>query len=46
VAASNLGADCYIRKPSCLDEFMAIGKTFQDLLSRSRTDRDLTVSSY
>src|SRR5579871_3259813 len=35
VAAAALGADCYIRKPSSLDEFMAIGRTFQDLLSRS-----------
>lgn len=35
IAASALGADCYIRKPSSLDEFMAIGKTFQTLLSRS-----------
>jgi DNA-binding response OmpR family regulator len=35
IAASALGADCYIRKPSSLDEFMAIGRTFQDLLSRS-----------
>jgi DNA-binding response OmpR family regulator len=35
VAASALGADCYIRKPSSLDEFMAIGRTFQNLLSRT-----------
>lgn len=35
VAASALGADCYIRKPSSLDEFMAIGRTFQSLLSRA-----------
>ena len=36
VAASALGADCYIRKPSSLDEFMAIGKTLQHLLTRSQ----------
>lgn len=35
VAASNFGADCYIRKPSKLDEFMAIGKTLQSLLNRT-----------
>ena len=34
VAASALGADCYIRKPSGLDEFMAIGQTFKTLLAR------------
>lgn len=32
VAASAFGADCYIRKPSRLEEFMAIGKTLQTLL--------------
>lgn len=32
VAASSFGADCYIRKPSKLDEFMAIGQTLQSLL--------------
>jgi CheY-like chemotaxis protein len=37
VAASALGADCYIRKPSSLDEFMAIGKVFQTLLSAPRS---------
>lgn len=31
-AASLLAADCYIRKPSNLEEFMAIGKTLQALL--------------
>jgi DNA-binding response OmpR family regulator len=36
VAASALGADLYIRKPSNLDEFMAIGKTFQNLLLSRR----------
>lgn len=35
VAASALGADCYIRKPSGLEEFMAIGQTFKELLGRS-----------
>jgi chemotaxis family two-component system response regulator Rcp1 len=35
VAASALGADCYIRKPSGLEEFMAIGQTLKDLLARS-----------
>jgi chemotaxis family two-component system response regulator Rcp1 len=35
LAASALGADCYIRKPSNLDEFMDIGKTFHSLLARS-----------
>lgn len=35
LAASALGADCYIRKPSNLDEFMDIGKTFHSLLSKS-----------
>jgi len=34
LAASALGANCYIRKPSSLDEFMDIGKTLQDLLKR------------
>lgn len=36
MAASIFGADCYIRKPSNLDEFIAIGKTFQTLLSASQ----------
>ena len=33
VAAAEFGADCYIRKPSKLDEFMAIGGTLQLLLN-------------
>jgi CheY-like chemotaxis protein len=33
VAASSFGAACYIRKPSKLDEFMAIGETLQSLLN-------------
>lgn len=41
VAASQFGADCYIRKPSKLDEFMAIGATLQSLLNtRHRTAAD------
>jgi DNA-binding response OmpR family regulator len=36
IAASALGADCYIRKPTGLDEFMAIGRTLKSLLSRSQ----------
>lgn len=36
IAASSLGADCYIRKPSNLDDFMAIGKTLQKLLESKR----------
>ena len=32
VAASSFGADCYIRKPSKLEDFMAIGQTLQSLL--------------
>ena len=35
-AASTLGADCYIRKPSNLDEFMAIGETLQGILAKRR----------
>ena len=35
-AASALGADCYIRKPSNLDEFMAIGETLQGILAKRR----------
>lgn len=31
-AASLLGADCYIRKPSNLEEFLAIGQTVETLL--------------
>jgi CheY-like chemotaxis protein len=38
VAASQYGADYYIRKPSRLDEFMAIGETLHSLLKcRSQT---------
>jgi two-component system, chemotaxis family, response regulator Rcp1 len=37
VAASQLGAACYIRKPSRLDEFMAIGQTLQSLLKCSHS---------
>ncbi len=36
VAASAFGADCYIRKPSRLDEFMAIGETLQILINSRR----------
>jgi two-component system, chemotaxis family, response regulator Rcp1 len=39
LAASQLGATCYIRKPSNLDEFMNIGKTFQNLLSNRTAPR-------
>jgi CheY-like chemotaxis protein len=37
-AASALGADCYIRKPSSLDEFLAIGKTLYSLLDARRSN--------
>jgi CheY-like chemotaxis protein len=37
IAASALGADCYIRKPSGLDDFMAIGRTLKNLLCTHRT---------
>jgi CheY-like chemotaxis protein len=33
VAASEFGANCYIRKPSKLDDFMAIGKVLRSLLN-------------
>jgi len=33
-AASLLGAACYIRKPSNLEEFMEIGRTIQSLLRK------------
>ena len=36
LAASELGADCYIRKPSNLDEFLEIGKTLQGLLTKAQ----------
>jgi CheY-like chemotaxis protein len=35
-AASQLGADRYIRKPSQLDAFMAIGQVFRDLIDEGR----------
>jgi chemotaxis family two-component system response regulator Rcp1 len=35
-AASVLGADSYIRKPSSLDEFMAIGEILQSLINSRR----------
>ena len=37
IAASEFGADRYIRKPSKLDEFMAIGNALQLLLNNRRT---------
>ena len=40
LAASQLGATCYIRKPSNLDEFMDIGKTFHTLLSNRTASRN------
>lgn len=39
LAASQLGASCYIRKPSNLDEFMNIGKTFHNLLANRTNSR-------
>jgi len=30
--ASELGADCYVRKPSSLDQFLGLGELFKNLL--------------
>ena len=35
-AASLYGADCYIRKPSNLEDFIAIGETLKGLLNQRR----------
>ena len=35
VTASELGAACYLRKPSNLEQFLALGAVFKDLLAAS-----------
>ena len=35
VVASELGAACYLRKPSNLDQFLSLGAVFKDLLASS-----------
>lgn len=37
LAASQFGAACYLRKPSCLEEFLSLGAVFKDLLERKKT---------
>ncbi len=35
--ARELGADCYLRKPSSLDQFLSLGAVFKSLLAPSKT---------
>lgn len=37
--AETLGADCYIKKPPTLDEFLAIGGVIKDLVAERRSRR-------
>lgn len=37
MVANQLGAKCYLRKPSSLTEFLNLGAVFKDLLSQSKT---------
>jgi two-component system, chemotaxis family, response regulator Rcp1 len=37
ILASELGADCYLRKPSSLDQFLNLGAVFKGLLTSPRT---------
>jgi len=36
--ANQLGAKCYLRKPSSLSEFLNLGAVFRDLLGQSKTE--------
>src|SRR5260370_24061935 len=36
--ANSLGATCYLRKPSRLDQFMSMGAVFKDLLGQAKTN--------
>jgi len=36
ITASELGAACYLRKPSNLDQFLSLGAVFRDLLASSK----------
>ncbi|HLK47041.1 MAG TPA: response regulator [Bryobacteraceae bacterium] len=37
VVASELGASCYLRKPSGLEQFLSLGGVFKNLLSSKQT---------
>ena len=37
LAASELGAACYLRKPSSLEQFLSLGAIFKDLLEQRQT---------
>jgi CheY-like chemotaxis protein len=37
LAASEFGAARYLRKPSCLEQFLALGAIFKDLLEQRKT---------
>jgi len=37
LAASELGAACYLRKPSSLEQFLGLGAIFKDLLEQTTT---------
>ena len=37
LVANQLGATCYIRKPSGLDQFLSLGATFKELLGQANT---------
>jgi len=36
--ASELGADCYVRKPSSLDQFLGLGELFKNLLVSKKSN--------
>ncbi|MEO8595756.1 MAG: response regulator [Candidatus Solibacter sp.] len=36
--AAELGASCFLRKPSNLEQFMALGETFKDLIRQSKAN--------
>ena len=37
IVASELGATCYLRKPSNLDQFLSLGAVFKDLLASPKS---------
>jgi len=37
LVASQLGAACYLRKPSSLEQFLSLGAVFKDLLEHAKT---------
>ena len=45
LAANRLGAACYFRKPSSLEQFLSLGAVLKDLLGQTRKDSGMDLAT-